>query len=98
MLQPVLIVVKVLQGDGFRTDITAAKWIVLVSTNVQTLVRTHRNPDAADRFAEIAITIMRSACHDMDKRTPRVSVRQRNKSNYKRSRIVPRIASQVGSN
>ena len=59
ILQPVLIVVKILQGNGFRADVTSAERVVFVTADVQTLVGLNSDFDAAYRFAEIAGAIMR---------------------------------------
>ena len=58
MSEPVFIVVKILQGDGFRADVAAAERVVFVAANVETLVGLNGDLDAADRFAEIAGAVM----------------------------------------
>lgn len=58
MLEPVLIEVNILQGDGLRTDVAAAEGIVFVAANVQTLVGPNGDFDPAHSFAEVAGTIM----------------------------------------
>ena len=61
IFEPVLIIVKILQGNGLRADVPAAERVVFVTANVQTLVGLNRDLDATDRFAEIAGAIMRRA-------------------------------------
>src|SRR5215216_237997 len=61
--QAVFVVVNVLQGDGFRADVAAAERIVFVAADLQALVTLHGDFDAADRFADIAVAIMRRAGH-----------------------------------
>jgi hypothetical protein len=58
ILEPVFVVVDVLEGNGFRTDIPSAERIVFVSADVKTPFAPDRDLDAADRFAEIAVAIM----------------------------------------
>jgi len=64
MPQPVFIEVNVLQSNGFRTDVPAAKRIILVATNVEMLSIPNSDLDAANRFAEITVTIMGRAFHE----------------------------------
>jgi hypothetical protein len=61
ILEPVFIVVKILQGDGLRADVPSAERIVIVTADVETLVGLNSDLDAAYRFAEIAVAIMRGA-------------------------------------
>ena len=51
---------NVLQSGGFRTNIPAAKWIILVTTDIEMLFIPNSDLDAANRFAEITVAIMRS--------------------------------------
>src|SRR5258705_9307927 len=61
ILEPVFIVVKILQGDGLRADVPSAERVVIVTADVETLVGLNSDLDAAYRFAEIAVAIMRGA-------------------------------------
>ena len=58
ILEPVFIVVQILQGDGLRADVPAAERVVFVTTDVQALAGLNSNFDATNRFAEIAGAIM----------------------------------------
>ena len=58
MSETVFIVVKILQGNGLRADVTAAERVVFVTADVETLVSLNSDLDAADRFAEIAGAVM----------------------------------------
>jgi hypothetical protein len=58
ILQPVFIIVQILQGDGLRADVPAAERVVFVTADVETLVGLNSDFDAAYRFAEIAGAIM----------------------------------------
>jgi hypothetical protein len=58
ILQPVFIVVQILQGDGFRADVPSAERVVFIAADVETLIRLNSDFDAAYRFAEIAGAIM----------------------------------------
>jgi hypothetical protein len=61
VLEPVFIVVQILQGGGLRADVPAAERVVFVTAYDQTSVVLNRDFDAAYRFAEIAVAIMRRA-------------------------------------
>jgi len=61
ILEPVFIVVKILQCDCLRADVPAAERVVFVPTDVQTLVCLNSDLDTAYRFAEIACAVMRRA-------------------------------------
>ena len=61
ILQPVFIEVKILQGSGLRADVPAAERVVFVTADVQTLVGLNGDLDPTDRFAEIAVAIMKGA-------------------------------------
>jgi hypothetical protein len=58
MFQSVLIVVKILQGNGLRADVPAAEGVVFVTTDVQPLVGLNGDLDTTYRFAEIATAIV----------------------------------------
>src|SRR5688572_19365340 len=51
---------NVLQSGGLRTNIPATKWIILVTTDIEMLFIPNSDLDAANRFAEITVAIMRS--------------------------------------
>src|SRR5882672_1412833 len=59
ILEPVFVVVQILQGDGLRADVAAAERVVFVTADVQTLIGLNSDLDAAYRFAEIAVAIMK---------------------------------------
>ena len=61
IFQPVLVVVKISQGSGLRADVTAAERVVFVTANVETLAGLNGDFDAAYRFTEIAVAIMKGA-------------------------------------
>src|SRR5229473_8151066 len=61
IFEPVLIIVKILQGNGLRADVPSAERVVFVTADVQTLVGLNSDFDATYRFAEIAIAIMEGA-------------------------------------
>ena len=67
VLEPVLIVVKILQCNGLRADVSSAQRVVFVTADIQTLVGLNSDFDATYRFAEIAGAIMNGAivggCH-----------------------------------
>ena len=58
VFQPVFIIVKISQGRGLRADVPSAERVVFVTADVQTLVL-NSNFDAAYRFAEIAVAIVK---------------------------------------
>jgi hypothetical protein len=60
VFQTVLIVMNILQGNGFRTDVAATEWIVFVTANVQPLKGLNIDLDTTDRFAKIAGAIVGS--------------------------------------
>jgi hypothetical protein len=78
LLQPVLIEVNVLQRNGFGTNVSAAKRVILIAANVELLSIANSDLDAADRFTEMTVTKMRSGFHDM--LLVEVSVHRQNKS------------------
>src|SRR2546426_425001 len=59
IFEPVLIIVKILQGNGLRADVPSAERVIFVTADVQTLVGLNSDFDATYRFAEIAVTVMR---------------------------------------
>jgi hypothetical protein len=59
IFQPVLIIVKISQGRGLRTDVPAAEGIVFVTADIQTLAGLNSDFDTADRFAKIAGAIVK---------------------------------------
>src|SRR6266850_7363260 len=62
ILEPVFIVVQILQGDGLRANVPPAERVVFVTADIQTcLLRPAPDHDATNRFAEIAGAIMRGA-------------------------------------
>ena len=54
MFEPVIIIMKILQGNGLRANVPAAERVVFVTANVQTLVGLNSDFDATYRFAKIA--------------------------------------------
>src|SRR5258705_11379347 len=54
ILEPVFIVVQILQGDGLRANVPAAERVVFIAADVQTLVGLTADLDAAYRVAELA--------------------------------------------
>src|SRR5687767_9743190 len=67
LFQTVFIVVKILQGNGLRANVTATEGIVFVTANVQTLAGLNSDFNTTNRFTEIAGSIMGGAivggCH-----------------------------------
>ena len=61
IFEPVFIIVKILQGNGLRADVPAAERVVFVTADVETLIGLNSDLDAAYRFAEIAVLIMKGA-------------------------------------
>ena len=61
ILEPVLIIVKILQGHGLRADVPSAERVVFVTADVQMLAGLNSDFDATYRFAEIAVAIMTEA-------------------------------------
>ena len=61
IFEPVFIIVKIWQGSGLRADVSSAERVVFVTADVQTLVGLNSDFDAAYRFAEIAVAIMKGA-------------------------------------
>ena len=61
IFQPVFIIVKISQGRGLRADVPSAERVVFVAADVETLVGLNGDFDAAYRFAEIAVAIMKGA-------------------------------------
>src|SRR5712691_7023801 len=59
IFEPVLIIVKILQGSGLRADVPSAERVVFVTADAQTLIGLNSDFDATYRFAEIAVAIMR---------------------------------------
>ncbi len=58
IFEPVLIIVKILQGNGLRADVPPAERVVFVTADVQTSVGLNSDFNATYRFAEIAVLIM----------------------------------------
>ena len=59
MLEPVFVVVKILQSDGLWADVPSAEGIVFVAADVQTVVGLNGDLDPTDRLAEIAGAIVK---------------------------------------
>src|SRR5688572_26096005 len=58
MLQPVFVVINVLEGNSLRADVTTAKRVFMVSPDVEASVTVNTDLDSADRFAQIAGAIV----------------------------------------
>src|SRR5262252_4339582 len=58
IFEPVLVEMKILQGDRFRTDISAAEGIVFVARDVESTVGAVTDFNATDRFADTAVAIV----------------------------------------
>src|SRR6185436_8209530 len=67
IFQPVLVIVKILQGDGLRADVSAAEWVVFVTADVESVAGCNCDFDTTYRFAKVAAAVMRgtigSVCH-----------------------------------
>ena len=63
MFQTVLVVMNILQRDGFGADVATTKRIVLIAAYVQPLKRLNANLDTTDRFADIAGAIVWRVVH-----------------------------------
>jgi hypothetical protein len=61
--QSIFVVVDVLERNCLRANVSATERIVLISTNIKTLVTRNGDLDAAQGFAEIAVAIMRTTFH-----------------------------------
>ena len=64
IFEPVLIIVKILQGSGLRADVPAAERVVFVTADVETPVGLNGDLDATYRFAEIAVAIVKGTIVD----------------------------------
>ncbi len=56
--QAVLIVVEILQCDGFRADMAAAEWVVVIALDGQDLVTPMLDFEATHGFTDIAGAVM----------------------------------------
>src|ERR1041385_1105513 len=63
MLEPVLVVMNVLQGDGLRADVAATEHIVVIAVDGQSLVRLDLDLDPADRLAKITGAVVGRVTH-----------------------------------
>ena len=59
MLEPVFVVVKILQCDGLRADVTSAEGVIFVTPDIEPLIGLNGDLDSTDRFAEIASAIVK---------------------------------------
>jgi hypothetical protein len=77
ILESVFIVVEILKSDSLWADVPAAKRIIFVAPNVETLIGLNSDLDPTNRFAEIAGLVVRrtlaSVTHDESGIDPAIS-------------------------
>src|SRR4026208_1696814 len=59
MSEAILVEVNILQRNSFGTDVSAAERVILVAADVQATICFNRDLDATDRFAEMAVAIVK---------------------------------------